>query len=209
MKLLKYFFYDLWFMLRVFKDFVLGLFKLKLAREYITIYGSARLKDGGPYYQLSMEIGEIVASSGFCVMTGGGPGLMEAAAKGAKKVGGLTFGCNIILPMEQEPNPYLDHFATFRYFFIRKLMLNQYAKAFIILPGGFGTLDEFAEIATLIQTKKIKKRPIILVGTSYWKGMMDFFYNTMVPENTISKHDLDEIIFTDDLAHIKKIIGSI
>lgn len=196
-------------MAKIFKDFALGFYYLKNAGKHITIYGSARYKEDHPYYQLAKKIGSMVAKEGFCVMTGGGPGIMEAAAGGAKLAGGRTFGCNILLPHEQKPNPYLDHVATFNYFFARKLMLNQHAKAFIILPGGFGTIDEFMEIITLIQTGKIPKRPIILVSKDYWKGFFDFMQSKMISEKTIHQRDLDLILFTDDLDEIRNTITKI
>lgn len=204
--LVKYFFYDCWLMIRIIKDFTFGFYRLKRARRYITVYGSARFNENHPYYLLAREVGKVVAQEGFCVMTGGGPGVMEASARGAKDVNGRTFGCNIKLPMEQKPNPYLDFAANFRYFFARKLMLNKYAKAFIILPGGFGTLDEFAEVITLMQTGKIKKRPIIMMGESYWKTFVEFMKTTMVSENTIYAKDLTMITFTDDINVVRQLI---
>jgi uncharacterized protein (TIGR00730 family) len=207
--LVKYFFYDLWLMVRIIKDFTFGFYTLKRARRYVTIYGSARFPEDHLYYKLSRTVGKVVAEEGFCVMTGGGPGVMEASARGAKDVGGRTFGCNIKLPMEQKPNPYLDATVNFRYFFARKLMLNKYAKAFVILPGGFGTLDEFAEIITLMQTGKIKKRPIIMMGQNYWNGFKQFMKETMVLENTIHKKDLDLITFTDDVEVVRQIVSNL
>lgn len=196
-------------MVKIIKDFSHGFYRLKYARKYITIYGSARFREDHPYYQLAKRIGSMVAKEGFCVMTGGGPGIMEAAAGGAKIAGGRTFGCNIELPHEQKPNPYLDFVATFRYFFARKLMLNKYAKAFIILPGGFGTIDEFMEIVTLIQTGKIYKRPVFLVSKDYWQGFYNFMQTKMLEEKTINQNDLDVVIFTDDLDEIRNIISKI
>lgn len=207
--LIKYFFYDLWLMFRIIKDFTFGFYTLKRARRYVTIYGSARFSEDHSYYKLSRMVGKVVAEEGFCVMTGGGPGVMEASARGAKDIGGRTFGCNIKLPMEQKPNPYLDATVNFRYFFARKLMLNKYAKAFVILPGGFGTLDEFAEIITLMQTGKIKKRPIIMMGQNYWDGFKKFMKETMILENTIHKKDLDLITFTDDIEVVRQIVSNL
>lgn len=204
---MKYIFLDLKMMVKIIKDFTKGFYYLRHAEHYITIYGSARYKEDHPYYQLAKRIGSMVAREGFCVMTGGGPGIMEAAAGGAKLVGGRTFGCNIILPREQKPNPYLDYFATFNYFFARKLMLNKQAKAFIIMPGGFGTIDEFMEIITLMQTGKIPKRPIILVSKEYWQGFFDFMQTKMMSEQTITQKDLDLILFTDDLDEIRNVIS--
>lgn len=194
---------------KIFKDFVVGFYYLRHASRHITIYGSARYKEDHPHYQLAKRIGSMVAKEGFCVMTGGGPGIMEAAAGGAKLAGGRTFGCNIILPHEQKPNPYLDHVATFNYFFARKLMLNQHSKAFIIMPGGFGTIDEFMEIITLTQTGKMPRRPIILVSKDYWKDFYHFMETTMVNEKTINQKDLELIVFTDSVDEIRNVISQI
>ena len=134
-------------------------------------------------------------------MTGGGPGVMEAANRGAREVGGRSVGCNIVLPAEQKPNPYLDRFVECRYFFVRKVLLAKYSYAFIAAPGGYGTLDELAEILVLIQTQKMKAFPVVLLGIDYWKGLVDFFRDTLVAGSTIERADLDRIIITDDPAH--------
>lgn len=209
MNKIKQFFLDAKMMVKIVKDFTLGFYYLKNAGKHITIYGSARYKEDHPYYQLAKRIGSMVAHEGYCVMTGGGPGIMEAAAGGAKLAGGRTFGCNILLPHEQKPNPYLDYIATFNYFFARKLMLNQHAKAFIIMPGGFGTIDEFMEIITLMQTGKIPRRPIILVTKDYWQDFFNFMQTKMIQEKTINQTDLDLILFTDSLDEIRKAVQQI
>src|SRR5205823_1900131 len=134
----------------------------------------------------------------FTIMTGGGPGIMEAANRGAREAGGASIGCNIVLPVEQEPNPYLDRFVECRYFYIRKVLLAKYSYAFVVAPGGYGTLDELTEILTLIQTHKMQSFPVVLLGTSYWQGMIDFFRDTLVAQGTIAYEDLDRLIISDD-----------
>ncbi|MEW6057613.1 MAG: TIGR00730 family Rossman fold protein, partial [Bdellovibrionota bacterium] len=161
--------------LRIFFECIKGFRTLHFVGPCITVFGSARFSsESHPYYQLARDIGREVAKKGFTVMTGGGPGLMEAANRGAKDVGGKSIGCNITLPKEQRPNGFLDRWIEFRYFFVRKLMLAKYSHAFIVLPGGFGTLDEFFEVVTLIQTGKMKNFPVVLVGKSYWQGLLKF-----------------------------------
>src|SRR5262249_35822813 len=145
----------------------------------VTVFGSARFKENHPYYALARDVGARLAQNGFTVMTGGGPGIMEAANRGAKDVGGGSVGCNIELPKEQKPNPYLDRWITFRHFYVRKLMLVKYSYAFIALPGGFGTLDEIFEVITLIQTGKIQEFPVVLMVQSYWQPLLDFFRSTL------------------------------
>jgi uncharacterized protein (TIGR00730 family) len=147
-----------------------------LGSSSVTVFGSARFTEEHMYYALAREIGQQLARAGFTVMTGGGPGIMEVANRGAKEAGGYSVGCNIELPQEQKPNPYLDRWVTFRHFFVRKLMLVKYSYAFIALPGGFGTLDEIFETATLIQTHKIKDFPLVLVGKDYWRPLLDFLH---------------------------------
>jgi uncharacterized protein (TIGR00730 family) len=159
---------------RINKEFEMGFKKLANLGPAVTIFGSARFKPGEPYYELSRQTGSAFAKAGFTVLTGGGPGAMEAANRGAHEAGGLTYGLNIILPKEQEPNLYVTDSFEFNYFFIRKVMLVKYSCAFIIMPGGLGTLDELFEAATLIQCKKIGPFPVILVGSEFWKGLRDF-----------------------------------
>jgi uncharacterized protein (TIGR00730 family) len=163
----------------------------------VTVFGSARFQEGHPYYVLAREVGARLSRAGFTVMTGGGPGLMEAANRGAKDVGGISVGCNIELPREQRPNPYLDRWITFRHFFVRKLMLVKYSYAFLALPGGFGTLDEVFEVATLIQTGKIKQFPLVLVGREFWRPLLDFLRTRFVAEATIDAADYERLLVTD------------
>ncbi len=183
--------------LRIGSEFIRGFRKLHFVGPCVTIFGSARFTEDHPYYDLARRVGQAVAREGFTVMTGGGPGLMEAANRGARDVGGHSVGCNIELPREQEPNPYLDTFVEFRYFFVRKVMLAKYSYAFIALPGGFGTLDELFEIATLIQTQKIRDYPCILIGVDFYEPLMDFMLNRLVAAGTIDPEDLDRLVLTD------------
>jgi uncharacterized protein (TIGR00730 family) len=188
---------ELWMAIKVFREFIKGFRKLHFIPPCVTVFGSARFKEDHRYYQLARDVSARVSTLGFTIMTGGGPGIMEAANRGAKDVGGRSIGCNITLPHEQHPNPYLDTFIEFRYFFVRKVMLVKYSYAFIVCPGGFGTLDEVFETITLIQTGKIKDFPIILMGVDYWSPMMDFFKERMLREKCISPQDLDLIVLTD------------
>lgn len=158
------------------------------------------------YYELARAVGAELAKAGFTVMTGGGPGMMEAANRGARDVQGRSIGCNIVLPMEQKPNPYVDQFLEFRYFFVRKLMLAKYSYAFVAMPGGFGTMDELFEIATLVQTAKIREFPMVLVGADYWQPLHDFLQNTMVSHGTIDQKDVDRFIFSDSPTEIAQLI---
>jgi len=182
---------------RIAAEFIRGFRKLHFVGPCVTVFGSARFTEDHPYYDLTRRVGQAVAREGFTVMTGGGPGLMEAANRGAKDVGGHSVGCNIQLPHEQKPNPYLDTFVEFRYFFVRKVMLAKYSYAFIAMPGGFGTLDELFEIATLIQTRKIRDYPCILMGVDYYEPLMDFLLNRLVAMGTIDPEDLDRLVLTD------------
>jgi uncharacterized protein (TIGR00730 family) len=172
----------------------------------ITIFGSARFKEGHPTYELSRSIGKLLARDGYTVITGGGPGLMEAANRGAKEAGGASVGCNIVLPHEQGPNAYLDRVITFYYFFVRKVMLVKYSYGFVILPGGLGTLDEMTEAMTLIQTGKLYDFPVILVGKEYWSGFNNFVRDTLVAQGAVSKEDLDFVHVTDDPRETLEII---
>ena len=153
---------------RIFRELIHGFRQLHFVGPCLTVFGSARFPAEHRYYALTRELGARVAEAGFTVMTGGGPGLMEAANRGAKEAGGASIGCNIVLPQEQKPNPYVDKFVEFHYFFVRKLMLVKYSYGFVAAPGGFGTLDELFEVATLIQTGKIKNFPVVLLGVEYW-----------------------------------------
>lgn len=189
--------FELRHLVRVALEYVRALRALHFLGPAVTVFGSARLLDGHPAYEQSRRIGALLAEHSFTVMTGGGPGLMEAANRGAKEAGGVSVGCNIRLPQEQHPNPYLDLVVTFRYFFIRKVMLVKYSYGFIALPGGFGTLDEIFETATLIQTGKIKQFPIVLVGSEYWQPLLDFLRATLMQSGTVDVHDLDLVHVTD------------
>jgi hypothetical protein len=163
----------------------------------VTVFGSARFEADHPYYELGREVGARLARRGFAVMTGGGPGIMEAANRGAREAGGRSIGCNIELPHEQRANPYVDHVITFRHFYVRKVMLVKYSYAFIALPGGFGTLDEVFEIATLVQTGKVKEFPIVLVGREYWQPLTGFVRNRLLVEGAIDPGDEQRLQVTD------------
>jgi hypothetical protein len=162
---------------RIMREFQMGFKRLHQLGPAVTVFGSARFKEGTPEYALGVEIGRELAKAGFAVLTGGGPGMMEAANRGAKEAGGRSLGCNIILPFEQAPNPYLDEVLNFRYFFARKVMLVKYSCAFVCLPGGFGTLDEMFEAATLIQCRKIGPFPLVLLGTAFWEKLREFVWD--------------------------------
>ena len=183
---------------RAARDFLRGFRTLHFVGPCITVFGSARFKESHPYYGIAREVGKRVTQLGFAVMTGGGPGLMEAANRGAKEAGGLSVGCNIELPFEQDPNPYLDRWITCHYFFVRKVLLFKYSYAFVVLPGGLGTLDELCEALTLIQTGKIKSFPVVLIGTSYWAPFLTLL-REMITHGAVSATDLDLLYVTDDL----------
>ena len=174
---------------RITKEFEMGFRRLHKVGPAVTVFGSARFKEGTPHYRLGVELGRELAKAGFSVMTGGGPGLMEAANRGAKEAGGTSIGCNIVLPHEQAPNPYLDDVLNFRYFFARKVMLVKYSCAFVCLPGGFGTLDEMFEAATLIQCRKIGPFPLVLLGRAFWDNLREFFFD-LRDSGAISRQDV-------------------
>jgi uncharacterized protein (TIGR00730 family) len=174
-----------------------GFRALHFAGPCVTVFGSARVHEDHRYYRMAREVAAKLAHAGFTIMTGGGPGIMEAANRGARDAHGRSLGCNIELPAEQKPNQYLDKFITFRYFFIRKLMLVKYSYAFVALPGGFGTLDEIFEVATLIQTGKVLDFPLVLMGTDYWQPLLGFLREKLIPEHTIDAADYDRIMLTD------------
>jgi uncharacterized protein (TIGR00730 family) len=182
---------------RIFVECIRGFRALHFVGPCVTVFGSARFSEDHRYYRMAREVGGRLAEEGFTVMTGGGPGIMEAANRGAKDVGGRSVGCNIELPMEQHPNPYLDRWVTFRYFFVRKVMLVKYSYAFVVLPGGFGTLDEVFETLTLVQTGKISGFPIVLMGTDYWGPLLEFMRKDMVEAGTISATDPSLLRVTD------------
>lgn len=186
------------FTIRVLFEFIRGFRALHFAGPCVTIFGSARFKEGHPDYQQARELGAAIAKLGFTVMTGGGPGIMEAANRGAREAGGRSLGCNITLPMEQTHNPYLDAWVNIRYFFVRKVLLVKYSYAFIVMPGGFGTLDEFFEAITLIQTNKISKFPVVLFDKEFHKPLIDHI-EKMKSEHTISPEDFNLFLFTDSV----------
>lgn len=185
--------------LRIMREFIRGFRALHFLGPCVTAFGSARFAEDHPYYKLAQRMGAEIAKLGFTVITGGGPGIMEAANRGAKDVGGRSVGCNIVLPKEQRENPYLDKFVTFNYFFVRKVMLVKYSQAFLIFPGGFGTMDEAFEAMTLIQTRKVFDFPIVFMGKAYWEPLFAFMKETMIPQMTIDESDLDYITLTDDI----------
>jgi uncharacterized protein (TIGR00730 family) len=183
---------------KVSADFVRGFRALHFVGPCVTVFGSARLDSGNPYYEQARQVGAMVARLGFTVMTGGGPGIMEAANRGAKEAGGRSVGCNIQLPFEQKHNAYLDRYVTLNYFFVRKVLLVKYSFAFVVMPGGAGTMDELFEALTLMQTGKLSNFPVIVMGTEFWKPMREMV-DTMLEAGTISPSDLDLITVTDSL----------
>jgi hypothetical protein len=197
--------YELAFAWRVFKQFIKGFRTFHFAGPCITVFGSARFTEEHLYYQKAREFGKRIAELGMTTLTGGGPGLMEAANRGAFENGGQSVGCNILLPFEQKENPYLNLSITFEHFFVRKVLLVKYSYAFVIMPGGFGTMDEFFETLTLVQTKTITKFPIILFGKEYYQPLMDVIKG-MLDDKTISSEDLDLVLFTDDVEEAMSLI---
>jgi uncharacterized protein (TIGR00730 family) len=183
---------------RIWMEFMRGFRALRGIGPCVTFFGSARFADDHPYYQLARETAAAVARHGYTIMTGGGPGIMEAANRGARDVGGTSVGCNILLPMEQAPNPYLDRCVEFNYFFVRKVMLVRYSRAFVLMPGGFGTMDEIFETATLIQTQKIGNFPVVVAGEAYWSELRPFLRRTMLEHGTIDPSDVDHAFHSDD-----------
>jgi uncharacterized protein (TIGR00730 family) len=190
--------YELSFAWRVFRQFIKGFRTLHFIGPCITVFGSARFKEDHPYYEKARELGQRIAELGFTTMTGGGPGVMEAANRGAFEKGGRSVGCNIQLPFEQQPNPYMHRHITFEHFFVRKVLLIKYSYGFIILPGGFGTMDELFETLTLVQTKSISVFPIVLFGKEFYSELWDMFEH-MAEKNTISKEDLSLVLLTDSV----------
>ncbi len=194
-----------WRMFRIMSEFVEGFEKMEYIGPCVSIYGSARTKPGAEYYEKAVEMGKRLVADGYGVITGGGPGIMEAGNKGAQEADGKSVGLNIVLPFEQYANPYVDSdkLINFRYFFVRKVMFVKYAQAFILFPGGFGTLDELFETITLVQTEKIAKVPIILYGVEFWTGLIDWAKNTMLKNHaTISPKDMDLMTLTDDIDEV-------
>ena len=188
-------------------EFVESIEVLSKVRNAVTIFGSARVKPEDKYYQMAEDLGRLLAKSGFAVITGGGPGIMEAANKGAAEAGGQSLGMNIRLPFEQKPNPYANIQIDYKYFFIRKVMFVKYAMAYVILPGGYGTMDELFEALTLIQTKRVKSFPVILMGRDYWQGLLDWLKNCMLEKDMIHPFDLEMINIIDDPEEVVKHIN--
>ncbi len=197
---------DPWRIFRIMSEFVDGFDELSKIGNAVTVFGSARTKSQDKYYKLAEQTTELLSRNNFSVITGAGPGIMEAANKGAKKGGSLSVGLNIHVPMIQKPNKFITKVLEFRYFFCRKVMFVKYAKAFIIFPGGFGTMDEFFESITLIQTKRIERFPVILVGSEYWKGLADWMNKEMLKKDRIVKQDLNIFKVVDTPEEVLKII---
>jgi len=197
---------DLESAVRIFLEFLRAFESFMFEQPCVTVFGSSRFPESHRYYQLAREIGAALARGGFAVMTGGGSGIMEAANRGAAEAGGLSIGCNIILPREQKPNPYLNKFIQLEHFFVRKVMLVKYSCAFVVMPGGFGTLDEAFEIATLIQTQKVERFPVIAVGGDFWVELADFVRKAMLKEGTISPDDARVLDLADSADDVVRII---
>ena len=201
---------DSWAIFKIMGEFVNGFEKMSEIGPCVSIFGSARVKPGQPYYELAVEVSKKVAEAGYGIITGGGPGIMEAGNKGANLAGGTSVGLNIDLPFEQHDNPYIDNDKNldFDYFFVRKVMFVKYSQGFVVMPGGFGTLDELFEAITLIQTNKIHTFPIILVGTKFWSGLINWIKETMLNAGNISPTDLDLIKIVDTAEDVVDIIDA-
>ncbi|MFC1807608.1 TIGR00730 family Rossman fold protein [Candidatus Omnitrophota bacterium] len=197
---------DPWRVFRIMSEFVEGFEELSKIGPAVTIFGSARSKPTDKYYKLTDNLAYKLAKAKYAVITGAGPGIMEAANKGAKRAKGKSIGLNIEVPFVQEPNPYITQLIDFKYFFIRKVMFVKYAKAFVVLPGGFGTMDEFFEAITLVQTQRLESFPVILVGKEYWKGLIDWIKDKMLKDKRISAKDLDIFHLTDSPDKVLQII---
>jgi len=189
---------DSWRVLRIMGEFVEGFDTLSDVYNAVTIFGSARTAPGDPYYERAVETARMLAEEGFPVITGGGPGIMEAANRGCQEGNGLSIGCNIELPFEQGLNPYVERAINFRYFFVRKTMFVKYSTAFVVFPGGYGTMDELFEALTLVQTGKVKQFPVVLFGRAYWSGLADWLKERVAGEGKISPEDLNLFLVTDD-----------
>ncbi|MGZ4055264.1 MAG: LOG family protein [Bacteroidia bacterium] len=198
---------DFFFLIKIIIEFVKGFRALHFVGPCVTVFGSARFKEDHSSYKLAREIGGALSNLGFTVMTGGGPGIMEAANRGAKDVGGRSVGCNIVLPHEQKPNPYLDKFVNIRYFFVRKVLLSKYSYGYVVMPGGFGTMDELFEALTLIQTNFIKRFPVVMMDKNFHRQLMAHI-DLMAAQGTINEDDLKLLLYTDSveeaIAHIEK-----
>ena len=200
---------DVWRVFRIMAEFVEGYTMMSRQKNLVSVFGSARLKPDHPYYQLAVQVSKELVNHGFNVLTGGGPGIMEAANKGAQEQKGDSVGIAIELPLEQSSNNFIDkgRLKTFRHFFVRKVMFLKYAHGFVVMPGGFGTLDEFFEAITLVQTKKTDPFPIVLIGSDYWKGLVDWIKTVLINERVISPDDLDLFHVTDDPIEAAQIIA--
>jgi len=202
--------YELSFAIRVFRQFIKGFRTLHFVGPCITVFGSARFKEDHPYYEKAREFGKRIAALGLTTMTGGGPGIMEAANRGAFENGGISVGCNIRLPFEQKPNPYVNKSITFEHFFVRKVLMVKYSYAFVIMPGGFGTMDEFFETLTLVQTQTITQFPIVLFGKEFYSNLWNYA-EFMAQQGTISRDDMKLVLLTDDvdeaIQHIQNYIS--
>ncbi len=197
---------DAWRLFKIIGDFVDGFEILPNFIPAVVFFGSARVKEGDKYYEAARELAKRLVKKGFSIITGGGPGIMEAGNRGAKEGGGKSIGLNITLPMEQKPNPYATTTLNFRYFFVRKTMFNKYASAYVLFPGGYGTLDELTETLVLIQTKKLRPFPIILYGSEYWNGLIDWIKKEVLSRNYIDKDDLNLLNLSDNIDEIISII---
>ena len=197
---------DPWRIFRIMAEFVDGFEELKAIGPAVSIFGSARIHNAHSYYKSAEKTAELLVKAGYAVITGGGPSIMEAGNKGASQAGGQSIGLNIDLPFEQKPNEHINHLINFHYFFCRKVCFVKYAKAFVIFPGGFGTLDELSESLTLIQTQRMEKFPVILFGSKYWAGLLDWFKGSMLEEGCIDPKDLDIMQLADSPEDVVKII---
>ncbi|MGA2774469.1 MAG: TIGR00730 family Rossman fold protein [Candidatus Omnitrophota bacterium] len=197
---------DTWRMFRIMGEFVDGFEVLSQVGKAVSIFGSSRSRFNNKYYKFAEEIAYLLAKSGYAIITGGGPGIMEAGNRGARRAGGLSIGLNIQIPTEQKANAYIDTLLDFHYFFVRKVMFVKYAKAFVIMPGGYGTLDEFYEAINLIQTERIPKFPVVLFGSDYWKGMIKWLKEVVLKDGNIYPYDLDLFKVTDKPQEVVTIV---
>ena len=197
---------DTWRVLRIMGEFVNGFDTLASLGAAVTVFGSARTREEDPMYQQAVQLGKMLAQEGFTIITGGGPGIMEATNRGAREAGGVSVGCNIELPFEQGTNAYVDISVNFRYFFVRKTMFMKYSEAFVIFPGGFGTMDELFEALTLIQTGKVRNFPVILFGSQYWRGLLNWIKGVMLAEHKVAADDLKLLVVTDSVDDACKMI---
>ena len=197
---------DPWRVFRIMSEFVDGFEVLSQVGKAVSIFGSSRLQPGNKYYKLAEETAYLLAKEGYAIITGSGPGIMEAGNRGAQRAGGKSIGLNIQIPLEQKANIYVDTLLDFHYFFVRKVMFVKYAKAFVIMPGGYGTLDEFFEAINLIQTLRIRKFPVVILGSDYWKGMVEWLRATVLRDGCISKEDLNIFTVVDTPKEVVKVI---